>query len=141
MLTTGDGRSRLRPAPRIVVAVRRRRREVALVAGLPDVLDSVAAGFRAGAPPLVALAEAGGRPSLSRHRPRARRARRRVDAPDRAVRPMIPRPAAARLPAGTPESDEILAQTADLLAVAVAAGLTPYLALETAVALGPPAVA
>ena len=30
------------------------------MAGLPDVLDSVAAGFRAGAPPLVALAEAGG---------------------------------------------------------------------------------
>jgi len=54
---------------------------------------------------------------------------------------MTPRPAAARLPAGTPESDEILAQTADLLAVAVAAGLTPYLALETAVALGPTAVA
>jgi len=34
-----------------------------------------------------------------------------------------------------------VALTADLLAVAVAAGLTPYLALETAVAFGPASVA
>jgi tight adherence protein B len=59
MLTTGDDRSRLRLVPRIVVAVRRRRREADLVAGLADMLDSVAAGFRAGTPPLMALAEAG----------------------------------------------------------------------------------
>jgi tight adherence protein B len=37
---------------------RTRRREVELTAALPDLLDRAAGGLRAGAPPLVALAEA-----------------------------------------------------------------------------------
>ena len=39
------------------------------------------------------------------------------------------------------QEDQALALTADLLAVAVAAGLTPYLALETAAEFGPETVA
>jgi len=44
-------------------------------------------------------------------------------------------------PAAARPRDEVVALAADLLAVAVAAGLTPYLALEAAVAFGPEAVA
>jgi tight adherence protein B len=43
-----------------VAAARRRRRDRVLVAALPDVLERVAGDLRAGAAPLVALAEAAG---------------------------------------------------------------------------------
>lgn len=39
---------------------RGRRKDAAVVAALPDVLERVASGLRAGAPPLVALADAAG---------------------------------------------------------------------------------
>jgi tight adherence protein B len=45
----------------------RRRREAAVVAALPDVLERVAAGLRAGAAPLGALAEAAGSADLPEH--------------------------------------------------------------------------
>src|SRR6185295_7481864 len=59
--------------------------------------------------------------------------RRPVDAPDRAVRAVIGR--RGRLEPGA------VALAADLLAMVVAAGLTPYLALEVAARFGPPPVA
>jgi tight adherence protein B len=50
-----------RPSPGWAVeVVRGRRREAALVAALPDLLDRVGGGLRAGAGPLVALAGAAG---------------------------------------------------------------------------------
>jgi tight adherence protein B len=45
---------------RALAAGRRRRRDTAVVAALPDVLERVASGLRAGAAPLRALAEAAG---------------------------------------------------------------------------------
>ena len=46
------------------VAARRRRRDGVLVAALPDVLERVAGGLRAGAAPLVAVADAAGSADL-----------------------------------------------------------------------------
>src|SRR5207247_10357828 len=66
------------------------------------------------------------RARLSPRRSGARSARRRLDAPNHQMRPM---------------TAEAVALTADLLAVAVAAGLTPYLALETTAAFGPESMA
>jgi tight adherence protein B len=48
----------------VVGPVRRRRAEAAVLAALPDVLDRVAGGLRAGAAPLAALAEAAAGPDL-----------------------------------------------------------------------------
>jgi tight adherence protein B len=49
---------------RVAEGAQRRRRDRALVAGLPDVLDRVAGGLRAGAAPIVALADAAGSADL-----------------------------------------------------------------------------
>ncbi|HZQ79485.1 MAG TPA: type II secretion system F family protein [Acidimicrobiia bacterium] len=59
-MSGGGPLRRPRLAAVVRAAVGRRRADAALVAGLPEVLDRVADGLRAGAAPLAALAEAGG---------------------------------------------------------------------------------
>jgi tight adherence protein B len=64
VLTAGSGRFRPFFATRPVAAARRRRRDAALAAALPDLLDRVAGGLRAGAAPHGALADAAAGPDV-----------------------------------------------------------------------------